>query len=76
MARSILVQLPSSFLSVRLVSVHVVHLYSSIETAVTWKKSRFVLSDRSGFYMTERLLIADSVFARFDAVLEEGYFVH
>ena len=34
--RSILVYLPSSFFSVRLVSVHIVHPYS-IDTTATWK---------------------------------------
>ena len=36
--RSILVQLSSSFLSKRFVSVHVVHPYSSIDTTSAWKK--------------------------------------
>ena len=38
-ARSILVQLPSRFLSVPFVSVQVVHLYSNIHTAAAWKKN-------------------------------------
>ena len=42
-ACSILVQLPSSFFSIRLVSVHVVHPYSSIDTTAAWKKQRFIL---------------------------------
>ena len=37
-ARSVLVQLPSSFFSSHLVSVHVVHPYSSINTTTAWKK--------------------------------------
>ena len=37
-AGSILVQLLSSFLYVRLVSVHAVHPYSSIDTTAAWKK--------------------------------------
>ena len=37
-ARSILVQLPLSFFSIRLVSVHVVHPYCSIDTTDAWKK--------------------------------------
>ena len=41
-ACSILVQLPSSFFSIRLVSVHVVHPYNSIDTTVAWKKLRFI----------------------------------
>ena len=40
-ARSILVLLPSSFFSIHLVSVHVVHPYSSINTTATWKKLCF-----------------------------------
>ena len=35
--------LPSSFFSSRLVSVHVVHPYSSIDTTAAWKKLRFIL---------------------------------
>ena len=36
-ACSILVKLPSSFFSIRLISIHVVHPYSSIDTNVAWK---------------------------------------
>ena len=43
-ARNILVELSSSFFSSRLVSVQVVHPYSSIDTTATWKKLRFILS--------------------------------
>ena len=39
-------------------SVHVVHPYSSIDTAATWKKLRFILSVRSDFHMTDLLSIA------------------
>ena len=52
-ARYIRVQLPSSFLSICLVSVHVVHPCSSIDTTATWEKLRFILSDKSDFYMTD-----------------------
>ena len=45
-ARSILVQLPSSLFSIRLVSVHVVHPYSSIDTTAAWKN--YVLFYRIG----------------------------
>ena len=38
-ACSILVQLPSSFLSIRLVIVHVVHPYSSTDMTAAWKKN-------------------------------------
>ena len=40
-ARSILVWLPSSFFSIRLVSVHLVHPYSCIDTTAAWKKTAF-----------------------------------
>ena len=48
-ARSILVQLPSSFFSVHLVNVQVVHPSRSIDTTAAWKKLRFILSDKSDF---------------------------
>ena len=57
-ARSILASLPSSLFSIRLVSVHVVHPYSSINTIAAWKKLRFILSVRSDFHMTDSLSIA------------------
>ena len=44
-------QFPSSFLSSRLVSVHVVHPYSSIDSTAAWKKLRFILLVRSDFHM-------------------------
>ena len=50
-ALNILGQLPSSFFSSRLVSVHVVHPYSSIDTTAAWKKLRFLLSVRSDSFM-------------------------
>ena len=46
----------------RLVSVQVVHPYSSIDTTAAWKKLRFILSVRSDFHMFESLLIAVHVF--------------
>ena len=46
----------------RLVSVHVVHLYSSIDTIAAWKKLRFILSVRSDLHMTDRLLVAVHAF--------------
>ena len=54
----ILVKLPSSFFSIRLVSVHVVHPYSSIDMTAAWKKLRFILSVRSDFHITDSLSIA------------------
>ena len=62
-AGSILVQFPSSFFSIRLVSVHVVHPYSRIDTTAAWKILRLILSDRSDFLMIDILLIADHTFA-------------
>ena len=38
---SIRVQLPLSFFSIRLISVHVVHPYSSMDTTAAWKKTMF-----------------------------------
>ena len=58
--RNILEYLPSS--SIRLVSVHVVHSYSSIDTT-TWKKLHFILSTRSKFHMTDSLSMAVHAFA-------------
>ena len=52
----------SSFFSSRLVSVHVVHPYSSIDTTAAWKKLRFILSVRSDFHMIESLSIAVHAF--------------
>ena len=60
---SILVWLPSSFFSIRFVSVHVVHSYSSINTNAAWKKLRFILSVRSEFHMTDSLSITVHAFA-------------
>ena len=61
--RSILVLLPSSFFSIRLVSVYVVQPCSSIDTIAAWKKLRFILSVRSEFHMTNSLSIAVYAFA-------------
>ena len=49
----------------RLVSVYVVHPYSSIDTTAAWKKLRFILSVRSDFHMTDSLSIAVHVFASY-----------
>ena len=61
--RSILAQLPSSFLSILLVRVHIVHPYSSIDSTAARKKMCFILSDRSDFHMTNNLSIAFNAFA-------------
>ena len=39
--------------SIRLFSVHGVHLFSSIDTTAAWKKRRFILSVRCDFDMTD-----------------------
>ena len=55
---SILMQLPSCFFSIRFVSVHVVHPYSRHDTTATWKKLRFILSERLEFHIIDNLSIA------------------
>ena len=55
-ARSILVPLLSSFFSICLVSIHVVHPYSSIDSNGAWEKVHFILSDRSDLHMINMIL--------------------
>ena len=43
-AHSMLVQSLSSFFFIRLVSIHVLHLYSSIDTTAVWKKLFYFIS--------------------------------
>ena len=62
-ARIILVQLPSSFFSMYVVSVLVVLPYSSMDTTAAWKKMCLILSVRSNFDMTDNLSIAVHAFA-------------
>ena len=62
-ACSILVSLTSSFYYIRLVSVPMVHPYSSIDTIAAWKKLHLILSDRSDFNMTHSLSLAHHAFA-------------
>ena len=62
-ACSLLVYLSSSFFSIGLVSVHVVHPYSSNDKTAAWKKLRFILLVRSDFHMTDSLSIAVQAFA-------------
>ena len=69
-ARNILVELPSSFFSSRLVSVQVVHPYSSIDTTAAGKKLRFILSVRSDFHMIESLSIAVHAFVSRVSMIE------
>ena len=61
--RSNLVQFPSSLFSMRFVSVHVVHPYSSTDTTAARKKSCFSLSDRSENHTIDCLSIAVHAFA-------------
>ena len=63
-ACSILVQTPSSFFSMHFIIIHVVHLFSSIDITTVWKKSHFILLERSDFYMIDNLPIAVYAFAR------------
>ena len=51
------------FFSIRLVSVRVVHPYSSIDTTAAWKKLHLILLDRSDIHKTESLLRAVHAFA-------------
>ena len=46
-----------------LVCVHVVHLYSSIDTATVWKKFYFILSDGSDFHIIDAKSIPFHAFA-------------
>ena len=64
-ARSILVQLLSSFFSIPLVSVQVMHLiHRAVWTRpLLWKKFCFILLDWSDFYRIESLSIAIHAFA-------------
>ena len=62
-ACSVLVQFPSSIFSICLVSVHVVHPYSSIYCTPAWKKLRFILTDKSHFHIIDKLSIAVHAFA-------------
>ena len=62
-AHSILVSLPSSFFSIHLISVRVVHPYSSIDMTTAYKKLHFILSVQSDFHMTDSLSITVHAFA-------------
>ena len=62
-ARSILVQLPSSLFSRYLVRVQVVQPYSSTDITTARKNCRFSLSVRSDFHMTDNLVVADHAFS-------------
>ena len=60
----LLMQFPSSFFSVRLVSIYGVHLYSRINMTAAWKRLCFILSDKSDFPMIDDQSIAVYAFAR------------
>ena len=62
-AQNILAQLPSSFLSLHLVSFHMVHPFNSIDTTAAWKKLRFIYSVRFDFHMTDSQSMALHAFA-------------
>ena len=53
----------SSFFSICLVSVHLVHPYSSIDKIAARKKWRFTISVRSDFHITDCQSIAEHAFA-------------
>ena len=63
-ASIILVYLPSSFFSMHFVNVHLVHPHISMDTVTAWKKSCFVLSDRSHFGVFDNLSIVFYSFTR------------
>ena len=63
-ACSIRVYFPCRFFPMYFVRVKVVHPYNSIDTATVWKKSRFILLDKSDFYIIYNLSIACNTFAR------------
>ena len=80
MACIILLLFPYSFFYMYFLSIHMVHLYRSIDTATTWKKSNFILSDRLDFHMIHNLSIEVLAFARcilkslsVDEILLSGY---
>ena len=49
-ARRILVQFPSNFFYIRLIRVEVVQPCSSTDSTTAWKKSHFIISERSDFH--------------------------
>ena len=57
-ARSILVGFLYSFFFNRFVDVYVVQPYRNTNTCTAWNNSRFILSERSDFYMINSLPIA------------------
>ena len=63
-AHHILLKFPSSFSLCVLFSIHVVHPYSIIDTATTWKKSHFILLNWSNFHMIDNMSLAFNAFTR------------
>ena len=61
--RSNLVKQPSSCVSIRLVTAHVVHPYSRIDSTVAGKKLNFILSVRPDFHRTDSLSLAVHAFS-------------
>ena len=55
--------LPIEHFSMRFVSIHVMHAHSSADTATSWKKSHFILSERSDIHMIDNLPMADRAVA-------------
>ena len=51
------------FFSIHLVSIHVVHPYTSIDSTAAWKNLHFILSVRSDFHMTYSVSIVVHAFA-------------
>ena len=47
------------------ITIHVVHQYSSIDTAMAQKKSCFILLERSNFHIIDNLSVAVHAFARY-----------
>ena len=61
-ARTCSILLETFLCNCRLVSVQVVHPYSSIDTTAAWKKLRFILSVRSDIHRIDSLSIAVHAF--------------
>ena len=61
--RSILDPSPSYYFSMRIVSIHVC-LFCSTDTTIAWKKSHFILSDRSDLHMIDNQPNAVHAFTR------------
>ena len=69
---SILMKFPPRFFIMHFISVHVVQLHSSIDTAIVSEKSSFILSDRSNFHMINNLSIAFHTFRQVNKPIKKG----